>query len=143
MKKSIIALFAAATMATGVSAQDKAGENDAFGMGAFGGEEIATAAVVLGIGAAVVSNNRGTSGGDSEPPIECADDEELINGVCVPIATTTNTITVTSTNAGELTCNDGDVLIDDVCVGTTNTVTVSATQTVTVPVTFTYAPVIE
>lgn len=46
------------------------------------------------------------------------------------------------------TCNDGDTLVDGVCVGTTNsvtdTVTVSGTQTITittpVSVTYTYAP---
>lgn len=154
MKKSIIALFAAAAMTAGVSAQDNAGESDAFGIGSIGGNEIATAGVVLGIGAAIIANNRGTAGG--VPPIECGDDEELINGVCTPISTVTNTdttppVTVTSTDpGGELTCNDNDVLVDDVCVGTTNTttntLTVSAsqtvTQTITVPVTFTYAPTV-
>ena len=117
MKKSIIALFAAASMVAGVSAQDKAGEDDAFGIGTLSGGEIATAAVVLGVGAAIISNNRGSSKNpDPEPPTE-------------------------------LTCNEGDVLVDDVCVGTTNTVTVSAsqtvTQTITVPVTFTYAPFVQ
>lgn len=109
MKKSIIAFFAAATMAAGVSAQDKAGEEGAFGFGSIGGNEIATGAVVVGIAAAIIANNRGSSK-DPDP------------------------IT-------EFTCNDGDVLVDSVCVGTTNTVTVSGTQTITVPVTFTYAPV--
>lgn len=156
MKKSIIAFFAAATMAAGVSAQDKAGEDGAFGLGTIGGEEIATGAVVVGITAAIIANNRGTSGGGDVPPIQCGDDEELVDGVCTPISTVTNTdttppVTVTSTDpGGSLTCNDNDVLVDDVCVGTTNTttntLTVSAsqtvTQTITVPVTFTYAPTV-
>ena len=115
MKKSIIALFAAASMVAGVNAQDQAGEDSAFGIGSLGGYEIATAAVVLGVGAAVISNNRGSSKNPTPPT--------------------------------ELTCNEGDVLVDDVCVGTTNTVTVSAsqtvTQTITVPVTFTYAPFVQ
>ncbi len=44
----------------------------------------------------------------------------------------------------ELVCDEGDALVDDVCIGTTTTVTVTAsgtgTATTTIPVTFTYLP---
>ena len=112
MKKSIIALFAAAAMSAGVSVQtDNDGANSGNGLNALSGGTIATGAVTLGVLSAMVSNNRkegevdGGNGGGNTP--ECSGDDPLQN---------------------------------DVCVGTTTTVTVSGTQTITVPVTFTYAP---
>lgn len=41
------------------------------------------------------------------------------------------------------TCNQGDQLSGNVCIATTQTVTVSGTGTVTVPVTSTYAPTLK
>ncbi|WP_420934467.1 hypothetical protein ACOJR9_00335 [Alteromonas sp. A081] len=119
MKKSIIALFAAATMVAGVNAQDGEGGAGAGGAGAVTGGTIATAAIGLGI-AVGISNNA-----SADAP------------------------TVDPTNPVVPTCEGSDPLVDGVCVGTTNTVTVTtsgtttATTTVTVPVTFTYAPTVQ
>jgi len=117
MKKSIIALFAAATMVAGVNAQEGEGGTGSGGFGGVTGGMVATGAVGVGILAAVVNNNSADApgtGGD-EP--------------------------------GQPTCEGNDQIVDGVCVGTTNTVTVTTsgtvTQTITVPVTFTYAPTVQ
>ncbi|WP_269518732.1 hypothetical protein [Alteromonas sp. BMJM2] len=122
MKKSIIALFAAATMVAGVNAQDGEGGAGTGGAGAVTGGTIATAAIGLGI-AVGISNNASADA----PTVDPTDPTD-------PVAPT---------------CEGSDPLVDDVCVGTTNTVTVTtsgtttATTTVTVPVTFTYAPTVQ
>ncbi len=122
MKKSIIALFAAAAMSAGVSAQsDTGGANAGTGLNALGGATIATGAVTVGVLSAMVSNNRKEGEVEPGPGPGPGPEEE---------------------------CSGTDPLVDGVCVGTTttvtNTVTVSGTQTITVPitvpVTFTYAP---
>ena len=117
MKKSIIALFAAATMVAGVNAQESEGGAGAGGAGAVSGGLIATGVVAAGIIAGVANNNSADAPG---------------NGGTTP---------------GEPTCEGDDQIVDDVCVGTTNTVTVTTsgtvTQTITVPVTFTYAPTVQ
>jgi hypothetical protein len=117
MKKSIIALFAAATMVAGVNAQDGEGGSGAGGMGAVTGGTIATAAVGLGILVGISNNN------SADAP------------------------TVVDPDPAVPTCEGDDPLVDGVCVGTTNTVTVTTsgttTATVTVPVTFTYSPTVQ
>ena len=113
MKKSIIALFAAATMVAGVNAQDNEGGTS--GNGGVSGGMIATGVVAAGIIAGIANNN------SADAP--------------------TGPVTTTPT------CEGDDPLVDGVCVGTTNTVTVTTsgtvTQTITVPVTFTYAPTVQ
>ncbi|GFD73233.1 hypothetical protein MTsDn5_16730 [Alteromonas gracilis] len=119
MKKSIIALFAAATMVAGVNAQDGEGGAGAGGAGAVSGGLIATGVVAAGIIAGVANNNSADAPG---------------NGGTDPV---------------QPTCEGDDPLVDGVCVGTTNTVTVTTsgtstvTKTITVPVTFTYAPTVQ
>ncbi|CAD5256335.1 conserved exported hypothetical protein [Alteromonas sp. 38] len=113
MKKSIIALFAAAAMSAGVSAQDAEGGAGTTGLGAVTAPVVATAAVVAGVVAGVVSNNSSTAV-DDEGTATCEGDDPLVDGVCVG---TTNTVTVTGT--------------------------ATATSTITVPVTFTYAPTVQ
>ncbi len=113
MKKSLLSLVIGASMAFGATAQDN-GEAGGVTAGT-----IATGVVGLGLVAAVVSNNRGSSDIIEEPPVTT-----------------------------DPTCNDGDDLVDGSCVGSTTTltetVTVSGTQTVTitvpVSVSYTYAP---
>ncbi|MCH2256896.1 MAG: hypothetical protein MK088_09745 [Alteromonas sp.] len=118
MKKSIIALFAAVTMVAGVNAQDGEGGSGTTGIGGVSGGMIASGVVVAGIVAGVVNNNSADAPG---------------NGGTNP--------------PGQPTCEGDDLLVDGVCVGTTNTVTVTgtgtATNTITVPVTFTYAPTVQ
>ncbi|VEL95105.1 hypothetical protein ALT761_00054 [Alteromonas sp. 76-1] len=116
MKKSIIALFAAAAMSAGVSAQDSEGGAGSTGLGAVTAPVVATAAVVAGVVAGVVSNNSSTAIDDDggEGTATCEGDDPLVDGVCVG---TTNTVTVTGT--------------------------ATATSTITVPVTFTYAPTVQ
>ena len=121
MKKSIIALFASVLVVSGVSAQtstDRSGGIFAIGDGVTNTEKVVTGAVLVGIGAAVINNNRSDSPGVGPDP-----------GPVDP------------------TCEGGDPLVDGVCVGTTNTVTVTTsgtvTKTITVPVTFTYAPTVQ
>lgn len=113
MKKSIIALFAAATMVAGVNAQDGEGGSGTTGIGGVSGGVIASGVVVAG----VVNNNSADAPG---------------NGGTTP---------------GQPTCEGDDQIVDGVCVGTTETVTVttsgSVTKTITVPVTFTYAPTVQ
>ena len=123
MKKSIIALVAAAAMASGVNAQEGTGGNTAGSMtiGGVGVPTIAMVSVAGLVAGGVISNNSSedptvgpTPGPDPEP---------------------------------QPTCNGDDPLVDNVCVGTTTTVTVTgtgtATSTITVPVTFTYAPSVQ
>ena len=120
MKKSIIALFASALVVSGVSAQtseEKSGGIFALGNGVTNSELVVSGAVAVGIVAAVVNNNSSDAPG---------------NGGTGPV---------------EPTCEGDDPLVDGVCVGTTNTVTVTTsgtvTKTITVPVTFTYAPTVQ
>jgi len=119
MKKSVIALVAAMTMATGVNAtQDQANDNG-FGIGSIDESEmtaIGVGALILG---GIIANNR-SDGGGVNPPLEptCEGSDPLVDGVCVG---TTNTLTNTVTVSG----------------------TQTITQTITVPVTFTYAPTLQ
>lgn len=122
MKKSIIALVAAITMATGVNAQQDQANDDGFGIGQIDKSDVTmlgTGALILG---AMIANNRSDGGGEGpiEPPLEptCEGDDPLVDGVCVG---TTNTLTNTVTVSG----------------------TQTITQTITVPVTFTYAPTLQ
>ena len=110
-------LFAAATMVAGVNAQDGEGGSGTTGIGGVSGGVIASGVVVAGIVAGVVNNNSADAPG---------------NGGTTP---------------GQPTCEGDDQIVDGVCVGTTETVTVttsgSVTKTITVPVTFTYAPTVQ
>ncbi len=121
MKKSIIALVAATTMAASVNAQDQA-NSTGFGNGSIDGEEIAAVAAGALIVGAIIANNRsdGSGGPETPPPLEptCEGSDPLVDGVCVG---TTNTLTNTVTVSG----------------------TQTITQTITVPVTFTYAPTLQ
>ena len=118
MKKSIIALFASALVASGVSAQtstDKSGGIFALGDGVTNTEKVVTGAVVVAVAAAVINNNRSNSSGGPGPDTPtCEGDDPLVDGVCVG---TTNTVTVTTSGTG--------------------------TNAITVPVTFTYAPTVQ
>lgn len=114
MKKSIIALFAAAAMSAGVSAQDSEGGAGSTGLGAVTAPVVATAAVVAGVVAGIASNNSSTT--PVETVTSCEGTDPLVDGVCVG-TTNTNTTTVTGTS--------------------------TATTTITVPVTFTYAPTVQ
>ena len=87
MKKSIIALFAAAAMSAGVSAQDSEGGAGSTGLGA-----VTTAAVVAGVVAGIASNNSSTT--PVETVTSCEGTDPLVDGVCVG---TTETVTVTGT----------------------------------------------
>lgn len=127
MKKSIIALCALALTA-GVNAQsndEKTGGMLVGGEGFTNLELMGTGAAAALIGVAIVNNNRSSSGGTG--PVDPVDPVDPV----------------------EPTCEGDDELVDDVCVGTTNTVTVTtsgtgtATKTITVPVTFTYAPTVQ
>ena len=64
MKKSIIALFAAATMVAGVNAQDGEGGSGTTGIGGVSGGMIASGVVVAGIVAGVVNNNSADAPGN-------------------------------------------------------------------------------
>jgi len=116
MKKSIIALVAAAALASGANAQEETGNTAASGstIGGIATQTIVLGAVAAGVAAGIVANN------NSDDPTEGPGPDP------------------------EPTCEGTDPLVDGVCVGTTTTVTVTgtgtATTTVTVPVTFTYAP---
>jgi len=118
MKQSLISLVIGATMAFGAVAQDNSDNSSNGAEGSLTAGSIATGVIGLGVLGAIVSNNRGSA--------------DLDDGVVDP----------------DPTCNDGDELVDGVCVGSTttvtDTVTVSGTQTITVTtpitVTYTYAP---
>jgi hypothetical protein len=116
MKKSIIALFAAATMAAGVNAQEAEGGSGAGGVGAVSGATIATTVVAAGIVAGIANNNSANARvvDEGEETLVCEGDDQLAGDVCVG---TTNTVTVTGTG--------------------------TMTSTITVPVTFTYAPTVQ
>ena len=66
---------------------------------------VVAAAIGLGVVGAVVANNRGSTpviivdppGPGPDPDPECGAGEELVDGVCVPVTTTT-TVTTTVTN---------------------------------------------
>ncbi|WP_032097281.1 MULTISPECIES: hypothetical protein [unclassified Alteromonas] len=119
MKKSIIALFAAATMVAGVNAQDVEGGSGATGAGLTTGQILGSVVVVGAIGVGVAGNS------NADAP------------------------TIVDETPAVPSCEGTDPLVDGVCVGTTNTVTVTtsgtttATTTVTVPVTFTYSPTVQ
>lgn len=123
MKQSLISLVIGATMAFGAVAQDESGASSSSALGSVTAGTVATAAVGVGVLAAVVSNNRGSA--DIDDPVDPVDPDP--------------------------TCNDGDELVDGVCVNTTvsvtDTVTVSGTQTITVttPITVvsTYLPTVQ
>jgi len=80
MKKSIIALFAAA-MSAGVSAQDSEGGAGSTGLGAVTAPVVATAAVVAGVVAGIASNNSSTT--PVETVTSCEGTDPLVDGVCV------------------------------------------------------------
>lgn len=119
MKKSIIALFASVLVVSGVSAQTSTDKSG--GIFAIGDGVTNTEKVVTGAVlvaiGAAVINNN-----RSDSPGDGPD----------PV---------------DPTCEGDDPLVDGVCVGTTNTVTVTTsgtvTKTITVPVTFTYAPTVQ
>jgi len=109
MKKIIIVATAALCLAGNVSAKENPGGDDASdsAFGYLNGKKVVAAAVGLGIVGAVVANNRGSApviiveppgpGPGPGPGPECGAGEELIDGVCVPVTTTT-TVTTTVTN---------------------------------------------
>lgn len=114
MKKLLITLVAAASLVSvNVNAQEKAGGTTATGstIGGVAASTVAAGAAAAAIAAALVANSSGTA--DPIDPIE-----------------------------PEATCSGTDELADGVCIGTTVTVTQTGTMgaTITVPVTFTYAP---
>ena len=107
MKKILIVATAALCFAGNAFSQENAGGVDAVST-AFGdvnGPQIVVAAVGVGVAASIVANNRGNSkeiideppGPGPEPEPECGAGEELVDGVCVPVTTTT-TVTTTVTN---------------------------------------------
>ena len=99
MKKLIIAAMALA-MAAGVNAQEKAG-----GAGTIGGvatSTIAAGAVGLGVAAAVISNNRGTTVRPGPNNPTCPTGYTLTGDVCTATTVTasgtgTTTVVVTTT----------------------------------------------
>jgi hypothetical protein len=116
MKKSIIALVAAAAFASGANAQEETGNTAASGstIGGIATQTVVLGAVAAGVAAGVIANNNSddpTEGPGPDPEPSCEGTDPLVDGVCVG---TTSTVTVTGTG--------------------------TATTTVTVPVTFTYAP---
>ena len=120
MKKSIIALVAAAALASGANAQEETGNTAASGstIGGIATQTVVIGAVAAGVAAGIIANNNSDDPTEGPGPGPGPDPEP--------------------------TCEGTDPLVDGVCVGTTSTVTVTgtgtATTTVTVPVTFTYAP---
>lgn len=123
MKKVLIAAALATAMA-GASAQEAS--NSTFGNMAT--EDIVVGAVAIGVVAAVIAN--ATDGDDRVPPPPpvCPDGQVLNDdGICVPIEV-------------PLECNEGDTLVDGVCINVEITVTVSGTTTIEIPVTTTYLP---
>jgi hypothetical protein len=114
MKKSFLTVSIALSLsAMGVAAQENTGGDAAemFSVGGIKGEKIVAGVVVAGVAIAMINNSSGSS-----------------------------TPTPTPTPTPSPSCDGEDALVDGFCVGTTNTVTVSGTGTVSVPVTFTYAP---
>lgn len=114
MKKLLVAAAVFALSANAALAQDQAAGNNAgaFAFGSVTTAQVVAGAVAVGVLAAVISNNSGSSLPDEGGP--------------QPVPT----------------CNQGDQLSGNVCIATTQTVTVSGTGTVTVPVTSTYAPTV-
>ncbi|XOV80075.1 MAG: hypothetical protein ACFHVJ_03750 [Aestuariibacter sp.] len=124
MKKVLIAAALATAMA-GASAQEAS--NSTFGNMAT--EDIVAGAVAVGVVAAVIAN--ATDDDDRRDPVDpgCPDGQELNDdGICVDI------------EPPPPQCNEGDELIDGVCVHVDITVTVSGTTTIEIPVTTTYLP---
>jgi hypothetical protein len=111
MKKIIIVATAALCLAGNVFAEENPGGDDASdsAFGYLNGKKVVAAAVGVGVLGAMVANNRGNAktiiveppgpgpGPDPDPDPECGAGEELIDGVCVPVTTTT-TVTTTVTN---------------------------------------------
>ena len=102
MKKIMLAATLALCFA-GSSIAETAGGDTAsgFASGKLDKEMIAGGAAVALVILGMNSNNRGTLAPIVviRPPIECGAGEELVDGVCVPITTTTTvTTTVTTTN---------------------------------------------
>jgi hypothetical protein len=119
MKKMIIVATAALCFAGNLSAVETAGGAAATttAVGTITAPVIVATTVVLGVGTAVVANNRGSTTQVEPPPGPGPGPGPV-----------------------DPTCNGSDPLVDGVCTGTTTTVTVSGTGTTTVPVTFTYLP---
>lgn len=129
MKKFAMSLFTAGLLiSSGLQAQENTGGSQASdsAFGEMDRGKIAAGVVAVGIVAAAIANSNGKV---TTRPIVCPEGEELVAGVCTAIV-------------NPPTCNGSDELVDGVCIGTTTTVTVSGTTTVTVPVTFTYLPII-
>ncbi|MFQ3235848.1 MAG: hypothetical protein ACI9C4_001411 [Paraglaciecola sp.] len=103
MKKILTAVAVALCFAGNSFAQENAG-GDSASDSAFGDmdkSKVAAGTVGVVIAGAIVANNRGTAKiVPVEPPIECGPGEELVDGECVPVSTTT---TVTSTTTGTTT----------------------------------------
>lgn len=106
MKKILLAATAALCFASGSFAQENAGGNAASNAasGDMKKEAIVGGVVGVGILAAMVANNRGTVKAApiviiDPPPVDpvCGAGEELVDGECVPVTTTT-TVTTTVTN---------------------------------------------
>ncbi|MDU0356100.1 hypothetical protein RS130_21370 [Paraglaciecola aquimarina] len=123
MKKVLLATLVAFCFAgQSFAQQEQTGGNQATNSatGNIANTTIVASAVGVGLVAAVVANNRGNVKAETVEPIECGAGEELVNGVCVPVSTsTTATSTVTATNT------------------VTSTVTNTVTSTMTTPVTVT------
>ena len=125
MKKILMVAAIALCFAGNSFAEEKTGGKSATAstVGGVGTTTIVAGVAGLGVLAAITSNNRGTAKvAPVIPPIECGAGEELVDGECVPVDTTTTvTTTVTGTNA----------------VTATNTVTSTMTTPVTVTATTT------
>lgn len=94
------------------------------GLGTIGGIATGTVvagAIAAGVLTAVVSNNRSESAPDVEPVLSCNGTDPLVNGLCVG---TNNIVSVVNSGTGTGTLPGS----------------VTATRTITTPVTFTYAP---
>ena len=107
MKKILIAAAVALCFAGNSFAQENTGGDTAFNSASGDVEKSKVAAGVVGlaIAGAIIANNRGSAkkAPDEppvEPPVECGPGEELVDGECVPISTTT---TVTTTVTGTVT----------------------------------------
>lgn len=99
MKKVFIAMAATLAFTAGsVVAQEQAGGSSSNAFGEVNATTIAAGVVGVAVAAAIVSNARGTTIDIIEPPVECGDDEELVDGECQPIEPpVTGTVTATAT----------------------------------------------
>jgi hypothetical protein len=103
MKKILIAAAVALCFAGNSFAQENTGGDTAFNSASGDVEKSKVAAGVVGlaIAGAIIANNRGSAKKVIiDPPVECGPGEELVDGECVPISTTT---TVTTTVTGTVT----------------------------------------